>query len=246
MAEPKPMPRLFLVRHGETEWTRSGYVPVLQFLAYYFFLLRINVLARRRHTGRSDIPLLPEGEEAIKTCEPVLVGQGKLLDPGNICHAFVSPRIRSRRTFELLFANVPSPPPHTVTEEVREWDYGDYEGLTANEIKQKDRYWSIWRTGCPGGESAEEMTKRVDAVIDQVQEYHRRYFEEGIGKRDVLIVSHGHFSRVMIARWVQFPMSLGTHFNFEPAGIAILSYNHRNLKEPALNALNLNADHKIH
>ncbi|KAL5535424.1 hypothetical protein ACEPAF_3518 [Sanghuangporus sanghuang] len=223
MAGPKPMPRLFLVRHGETEWTRNG-----------------------RHTGRSDIPLLPEGEEAIKTCKPVLVGQGKLLDPDNICHAFVSPRIRSRRTFELLFANVPNPPPHTFTEEVREWDYGDYEGLTADEIKQKDRYWSIWRTGCPGGESAEEMTKRVDAVIDQVQEYHRRYFEEGIGKRDVLIVSHGHFSRVLIARWVQFPMSLGTHFHFEPAGIAILSYNHRNLKEPALNALNLNADHKIH
>ena len=53
------------------------------------------------------------------------------------------------------------------------------------------------------------MTRRVDAVIDMVQEYHRRYFEEGVGKRDILIVAHGHFSRVLISRWVQFPIGLG-------------------------------------
>lgn len=82
------------------------------------------------------------------------------------------------------------------------------------------------------------MAKRVDKVIDkvclfnvscgsillnikkQIQELHRKYLEEGIGKRDIMIVAHGHFSRVLIARWVQFPICLGTHFNVEPAGVS--------------------------
>jgi len=161
-----------------------------------------------------------------------------------MCHVFVSPRQRANKTFQLLFGNLPILPPHEQCDAVREWDYGDYEGLTSEEIKQKDPHWSIWRTGCPGGESPEDMTKRVDGVIARVQEIHRQYFEEGIGRRDVMIFSHGHFGRVLISRWVQFPLSLGTHFNVEPAGIAILSYNHRSLKEPALNGLNLYANHK--
>jgi len=220
MSSERPLPRLFLIRHGETEWSLNG-----------------------RHTGKSDIPLTANGENIIIERAPNLVGPGKFLDPANICHAFVSPRQRAKHTFDLLFAGCPNPPSFVVTEEVAEWDYGDYEGLTPAQIKEKDRYWSIWRTGCPGGESAEDMSKRVDKVIDKVQEIHRKYFEEGVGRRDVLIVAHGHFNRVFISRWVQFPLYLGTHFHFEPAGVAILSYNHRNLKEPALNALNLYADH---
>lgn len=105
------------------------------------------------------------------------------------------------------------------------------------------------------------MQARVDRVIAKVRDYHRRYFEEGDGTRDVLIVAHGHFNRVLIARWVEFPICLGeqpisspficpaadrdylgTHFNVEPGSVGVLSYNHRSLKEPALNALNLYAD----
>ena len=111
--------------------------------------------------------------------------------------------------FQLLFANEADPPPHEFTEEVREWDYGDYEGLTPVQIKEKDRYFDIWRTGCPGGESSEQMTKRVDRVIDKIQEYHRKYFEKGEGKRDLIVIAHGHLSRVLISRWVQFPICLG-------------------------------------
>ncbi|KAH8120212.1 phosphoglycerate mutase-like protein [Phellopilus nigrolimitatus] len=208
------MPRILLIRHGETEWSING------------------------STGRSDIPLTQNGQDIIKRRAPALVGEGKLLDPTTICHSLVSPRIRARRTFELLFSEQPQLPSHEFTEKVREWDYGDYEGLTPAQIKEKDKYFDIWRTG------SDEMTKRVDSVIEEVQEIHRKYLEDGVGKRDVVIVAHGHFSRVFIARWVQFPLCLGTHFNVEPAGIAILSYNHRSLKEPALNALNLHAAHK--
>jgi len=216
----KPMPRLFLIRHGETEWSLNG-----------------------RHTGRSDIPLTDNGVAVIKRKAPEIVGEGHLINPATICHVFVSPRQRASNTFKLLFGGHELPK-YVTTEEVREWDYGDYEGLTPAQIKEKDKHWSIWKTGCPNGESADTMAKRVDGVIEQVQEIHRQYLEDGIGKRDVLIVSHGHFSRVFISRWVQFPLCLGTHFNVEPAGVAIMSYNHRSLKEPALNGLNIYADHK--
>jgi probable phosphoglycerate mutase len=158
-----------------------------------------------------------------------------------MCHVFVSPRKRAQRTFALLFGGLPELPPHTTTEDVREWDYGDYEGLTSAQIAETNPNWSIWGDGCPGGESVEEMTKRVDGVVSKVQEIHRQYFEEGVGRRDCMIVAHGHFLRVLISRWVQFDLCLGTHFNVEPAGIAVLTYNHKTLKEPALDGLNLYA-----
>ncbi|KAI9060201.1 phosphoglycerate mutase-like protein [Trametes sanguinea] len=187
----RPMPRLFLIRHGQTEWSING------------------------STGRTDIPLTPLGEQEAAEQAKILVGEGKLIDPKNICTVMVSPRVRAHRTFHLLFDHVPEPPHHVTTEEVREWDYGEYEGLLSSEIKQRNPNWTIWNDGCPGGESVEEMQMRVDTVISKVREHHRAWKEEGKGCR--------------------------THFNVEPAGIAILGYNHHNLAEPALNALNLYA-----
>ncbi|KAJ7092584.1 histidine phosphatase superfamily [Mycena epipterygia] len=213
----RPMPRLFVIRHGETEWSLNG-----------------------RHTGRSDIPLTARGEEQIKEKAEILVGEGKILDPKNLCTVFVSPRQRAHKTFHLLFEHVETPH-HLLTEECREWDYGEYEGLLSSEIKAKNPTWSIWNDGCPGGESVEQMEARVDSIIAKVREYHRQYKEEGLHTRDVVIVAHGHFSRVLISRWINFPLCLGTHFNVEPGGVAYLGYNHNSLKEPALNALNLYA-----
>ncbi|TFK91667.1 phosphoglycerate mutase-like protein [Polyporus arcularius HHB13444] len=214
----RPMPRLFLIRHGQTEWSISG-----------------------RHTGRTDIPLTADGEKEAAEQAAILVGEGRIIDPKNICTVFVSPRIRAHRTFHLLFDHLPEKPHHVITEEVREWDYGEYEGLLSSEIKQRNPNWLIWRDGCPGGESVEEMCGRVDTVIAKVRELHRQWKEEGKGCRDVVIVAHGHFNRCFIARWIGFDLCLGTHFNVQPAGVAILSYNHNNLAEPALNGLNLYA-----
>jgi len=216
MSSSRPTPRLFLIRHGETEWSLNG-----------------------RHTGRTDIPLTENGVQVVAAKASIVVGPGKLIDPANLCHAFVSPRIRARKTFELLFSGLPELPPHTITEEAREWDYGDYEGLTPAQIQERNPGWSSWRDGFPGGESVEDMTQRVDAVIANVHEVHRKYFEEGVGVRDCMVVAHGHFSRVFISRWLEFPLHLGVHFSVEPAGIAVLSYNHKSLKEPALSGLNL-------
>ncbi|THH33998.1 hypothetical protein EUX98_g185 [Antrodiella citrinella] len=212
------MPRLFLIRHGETEWSING-----------------------RHTGRTDIPLTARGESETAMRATQLVGDGKIIDPKNLCTVYISPRLRAHRTFHLLFDHLEKLPHHVITEAAREWDYGDYEGLLSSEIQAKNPGWVIWKDGCPGGETTEEMCDRVDDVIAKVREDHRKWLEHGEGSRDVVIVAHGHFNRVFIARWICFPLSLGTHFNVEPAGIAILSYNHRNLEEPALNALNLYA-----
>jgi len=224
--EARPMPRLFVIRHGETEWSLNG-----------------------RHTGRSDIPLTENGVKVISGKADNIVGAGKLVDPANMERIFVSPRQRAQKTFELLFGkHLPDiavcstgEPTVQTTEDVREWDYGEYEGLKTQEIFKLQPNWQIWSDGCPGGESVEEMTARVDKVIAHVREIHTKYKVEGIGKRDVMIFSHGHFSRVFISRWMEFSITLGTHFNVEPGGVALLCYNHHSLKEPALTGLNLYA-----
>jgi len=235
MAEKKPMPRLFLMRHGETEWSLNG-----------------------RHTGRTDIPLTQNGVDVIKRKAFHIAGPGKFLDPTQIGKVYISPRQRARKTFDLLFdghlheftpaaddsstCDGPGEPGvFHITDDVREWDYGDFEGLKPAEIQARSPGWTIWTDGCPGGESVEEMTARVDKIISKIHECHRRYLEEGLGKRDAMIFSHGHFSRVFISRWMEFTPALGTHFNVEAGGVALLSYNHRNLKEPSLSGLNLYA-----
>ncbi|KAI6007191.1 histidine phosphatase superfamily [Pisolithus albus] len=214
----RALPRLFLVRHGETEWSRNG------------------------STGRTDICLTARGEEQVRAQATVLVGDERPIDPKNICTAIISPRIRAHKTFHLLFEHLPEFPDHLITEEVREWDYGEYEGLVSGEIVARDPGWNIWKSGCPGGESAEEMQARVDRVIAKVRDYHRKWFEEGKGSRDVLIVAHGHFNRAIIARWNKFELALGTLTStVEPGGVAVLSYSHHSLDEPVLDGLNLYA-----
>jgi len=224
--QQRPMPRLFVIRHGETEWSLNG-----------------------RHTGRSDIPLTENGVKIIESKADQIVGKGRLIDPTNIERIFVSPRQRAHKTFELLFSKHRSEiaecstggPVVQTTEDVREWDYGQFEGLKPKEILELQPGWKIWFDGCPGGESVEDITSRVDKVIAQIQEIHRNYWENGVGKQDIMIFSHGHFSRVFISRWMQFTPALGTHFNVEPGGVALLCYNHHNLGEPALSGLNLYA-----
>jgi sedoheptulose-bisphosphatase len=120
----------------------------------------------------------------------------------------VSPRTRAQKTFELLFASSETKPPLVVDERVREWTYGDYEGFYKHEavasrkakgLPSGEGGWNIWIDGCEGGESAEDMTARVDTVVLAVREAHRRWCDEPgrqVGDKggDVLIVSHGHFS----------------------------------------------------
>jgi broad specificity phosphatase PhoE len=124
---------------------------------------------------------------------------------------------------------------------VREWDYGAYEGRITSEIKQ-DRAsrglgsdWDIWRDGCEGGESPEDVTRRLDAFIHELREkWHKGRFGKDGKPNDVLIVAHGHILRALAARWVGKRLEENPSLILEAGGVGTLSYEHHNIDEPAI------------
>ncbi|CBQ71150.1 related to thymidylate synthase [Sporisorium reilianum SRZ2] len=228
------MPRVFLARHGETEWSISG-----------------------QHTGRSDISLTPHGEEVMRQLAPSIVGvaNGKLIDPTKLNHIFVSPRKRSQRTLQIMLEHVPASqragiPPVEVVQDCREWDYGAYEGLKTDEIRAKHPGWDIWTEGTPDhpdkpdqlpGESAQHMSDRVDSVIAMIRELQSGHVDKrnqghDVGGKtcDVLLVCHGHFNRVFVARWLGLPLTNGRLFEMDAGGMVVLGYAHHNFAEPTV------------
>jgi len=187
--------RLFLLRHGQTEWSVNG-----------------------RHTGRTDIPLTSAGEEQARRAGATLrtlVGGPSLV--------IASPRQRALRTAELAGLRVDE-----VTEELAEWDYGDYEGIATPQIRETVPGWTVWTHPIPGGESTGDVTARADKVLDRA----RREVESG----DVILVGHGHFSRVLVSRWIGLPATAGVHFGLDASGIAVLGDERG---EPQIEHLNL-------
>ncbi|KAL9081654.1 MAG: hypothetical protein Q9159_007159 [Coniocarpon cinnabarinum] len=225
------VPRVFLVRHGETEWSLNG-----------------------RHTGVTDIPLTANGEKRIKATGRALVGPDRLIVPSNLAAVFVSPRKRAQDTFNLLVThglNAPTIPDSiaqitTTRPEVAEWNYGAYEGITTARIQDQRASkglptWDIWRDGCPDGESPQDVTKRCDSLIHEIREkFHRPVIERAskgeteCGRGDALIVAHGHFLRAFAARWVGEDLERGVRFLLEAGGVGTLSYEHHNISEPAI------------
>jgi len=214
-------PRIFLVRHGETEWTISG-----------------------RFTGRSDIPLTQSGEEQVRQSAKVVVGRGKIIDPARLIHLFISPRTRAKRTYELLFDEAKTSQLHSkneITEDIREWEYGEYEGLLVAQIravrKEKgldtERPWNIWLDGCDGGESVAEVSHRLDRLIGRIREMHGPYMH-GEKPADVVIIAHGHILRAFAKRWIGFELGMRLPMILEPGAVGVLSYEHHRVDEPAL------------
>ncbi|WVR08977.1 hypothetical protein IAU60_006036 [Kwoniella sp. DSM 27419] len=220
------MPRVYLIRHGETEWSLNG-----------------------RHTGTTDIPLTANGEKMVKEMSPKMIGEDKLVKPSRIKHVLISPRQRAQVTCKLLFgdSNKLTRCHYETDPEVAEWDYGAYEGMLSKDIKKEKPDWSIWDDGCPPGEtpgeSPQQMSDRVDRVIAKVRKIHQAA-EDAVDDpvdaedADVIIFSHGHFSRCFIARWCDLPLRTGYHFAAEAGGLAVLGYQHHTLKEPSLLGLN--------
>ncbi len=184
------LPRIYLARHGETEWTLTG-----------------------RHTGRTDLPLTGRGERNARSLQERL--RGVEFDA-----VLASPLRRARRTCELAgYAGRAQ-----VAEDLAEWDYGAYDGLTTAEIRRGRPGWDIFRDGCPGGESAESVGARADRVVARLRA------EPG---RRVLLFGHGHFFRVLAARWLAMSVAEARHFLLSTAALSILSYEHT-LAEPAI------------
>ena len=174
---------LYLLRHGETEWSRSG-----------------------QHTSRTDIPLTPNGERRARDAGTMLAG---LREDRPLALVLSSPRQRAVRTAELAGLTVTE-----ITEDVAEWDYGKYEGLSTPKIRETVPGWTVWTHESPGGETAEEVGARAARVVERV----RATLPDG----DVVLVGHGHFSRVLVATWLGMPPTSGVHFALDAAAISVL------------------------
>jgi probable phosphoglycerate mutase len=156
-----------------------------------------------RHTSRTDLPLLPEGREQARAL-------GRALDPADFDRVLCSPLQRARETCELAgFGDRME-----IIEELREWDYGDYEGLTTAEIRERDPGWNMWRDGCPGGESPEAVAARADRVLSQ------------LGGARAIVFAHGHLLRVLSARWIGLGADGGALLLLSAAAIARLGHEH--------------------
>ncbi len=174
---------LWIVRHGETEWSRSG-----------------------QHTGTTDLPLTERGErqaealrELLAELEPVLV--------------LSSPRKRALDTARLAgLTDV------EIDGNLAEWDYGDYEGLTTQEIRVDVPGWTVWTHDTPNGETAAQIRERADRVLNRAA--------ARLGEGPVVLVGHGHFSRALGARWIGLPVSGGARLALSTAAPSILGADH--------------------
>jgi len=159
----------------------------------------------RRHTGLSDIPLTERGEQQARLL-------GNYLEGGAYQHVFTSPLQRASRTCELAgFGGRAQIDPDLV-----EWNYGEYDGLTTEEIRKLRPSWHVFRDGCPGGESVAEVAARADRVVRRLRELNA----------NVLLFSSGHFTRVFAARWLGLEPSCGRLFMLSTTTLSILGYEH--------------------
>jgi probable phosphoglycerate mutase len=171
---------LWLIRHGQTEWSRNG-----------------------RHTGRTDLALTEHGEDEARALAPVLRTLGPAL-------VLCSPRTRAQRTAELAGLHADA-----IDEDLAEWDYGDFEGLTTAQIREEIPDWTIFTHGARGGEQPADVGARADRVLARAAEALRR--------GPVVLLAHGHISRVLGVRWIGLPVQAGANFLLSEAAPCVLS-----------------------
>ena len=165
-----------------------------------------------QHTGRTDLPLTERGERNARAL-------GERLNGLRFARVFTSPMLRARRTCELAGFG----PGVEVDRDLVEWDYGEYEGRRTSEIRAERLGWQLFRDGCPGGESPEQVGARADRVRNRLRAV----------QGDVLVFSSGHFLRVLAARWVGLEPAGGRHFLLSTASLSALGYEH-NLCQPVI------------
>lgn len=156
-----------------------------------------------QHTGRSDIPLTDNGRKMAGQLASVLAGE-------DFACVMMSPLQRARETCALAGLGGRA----AIDADLMEWNYGDYEGLTTGQIQALSPDWLLFRDGCPGGETPEQVGLRVDRLIAQVRAV----------RGHVALFAHGHLFRVFAARWLDLPVTEGCRFMLHPATLSILSY----------------------
>ncbi|AAS52243.1 ADR323Cp [Eremothecium gossypii ATCC 10895] len=244
-------PRCIVIRHGQTEWSKSG-----------------------QYTGLTDLPLTEYGVGQMRRTGAAIFS-AKYIDPAHITYVFTSPRQRARKTVDLVLESLSEDERAriqvVVDEDLREWEYGDYEGLLTSQIIELRRSrgldckrpWNIWRDGCENGESTQQVGLRLSRVIARIQALHRQHQAEG-RPSDILVFAHGHALRYFSALWMKMGVEAPTpdcampssnrnddsvplvrleqfrylqdnpNFLLDAGGIGVLSYAHHNIDEPAL------------
>ncbi|HYW87335.1 MAG TPA: histidine phosphatase family protein [Chloroflexota bacterium] len=177
MAAPQ---QVFLVRHGETEWSRAG-----------------------RHTGRTDVPLSDQGRRRAEAIGRWL-GRRPLV-------VYTSPLSRARETCHLAGYAAAA----QVEPDLREWDYGVYEGRTTEEIRHAQPDWSVWLSPIVDGESLDQLADRARKVLSRVL---------SAAPGDVALFAHGHILRVLAACWLGLPPIMGRSLALDTASISVLGY----------------------
>jgi probable phosphoglycerate mutase len=174
-----------------------------------------------RHTGRADLPLTPEGEAQVRQLRRRLA----LLPVAPFAHVWTSPLRRASDTCALAgFVDVCRVEPN-----LREWDCGDYEGLTLAEVQAQRPGWNLFRDGCPGGESPGQIAERVDALIADLRRL------DG----SAALFSHGHLLCALAARWIGLSVGGGARFRLDAAAFGILDVEHNSATEPSIAAWNV-------
>jgi len=156
-----------------------------------------------RHTGTTDIPLTENGRRLAERLRPVLAKERFAL-------VLCSPMQRARETCELAGLGASA----VIDVELSEWNYGEYEGLTSAQIHEGRPGWLIFRDGCPGGETPEQVGIRTDRVIERAR----------AASGDVAMFAHGHLLRALVARWIGLPASAGQHFLLDTGTLCVLGY----------------------
>ena len=160
-----------------------------------------------QHTSSTDLPLTEKGRERAEQLGPALA-------EWKFSVVLTSPLRRARETCELAgFGDVAE-----VCEDLREWNYGEYEGLTTPQIWETSPTWNLWRDGCPGGEQPDEVGARADRAIERLRA------GAGDGNGDALAFAHGHIFRVLTARWLQMEPAAGARFALRPGAICVLGF----------------------
>ena len=156
-----------------------------------------------QHTSRTDLPLIEAGRERAAALGPLLAGWDFSL-------VVTSPLRRARETCELAGLGDRA----EVWEDLREWDYGEYEGLTTPQIREERPDWFLWRDGCPGGEQPAEVGARADRVLERMRAV------DG----DIVAFAHGHIFRVLAARWIELPASGGSRLALNAGALCVLGF----------------------
>jgi probable phosphoglycerate mutase len=169
-----------------------------------------------QHTGRTDLPLTERGERQARAL-------GERLRGLHFAKVLTSPSQRARRTAELAgFGGLAETDP-----DLAEWDYGQYEGRRTADILAERPGWFLFRDGCPGGESPEQVAARADRVVQRIRAV----------QGDVAIFSSAHILRVLAVRWLGLEAAAGRYLLLGTSSLSILGYEH-NLTEPAIRLWN--------